>query len=52
MHLINWNVVRALKTHGGLGILDPTLSNLDLGEKILWRLVSGKKEWWKKVHSS
>jgi len=47
MHLVNWNIVRAPKTHGGLGILDPTLSNISLGDKILWRLVIGKQEWWK-----
>jgi hypothetical protein len=49
MHLVNWNIVRVPKSHGGLGILDPTLSNISLGDKILWRLVTGKKEWWKKV---
>ena len=49
MHLVNWNIVRATKTHGGLGIFDPSLSNLALGEIILWHLVFGRKEWWKKV---
>jgi hypothetical protein len=49
MHLVNWNIVRALKIHGGLGILDLVLTNLVLGAKILWHLVTGKKEWWKKV---
>jgi hypothetical protein len=49
MHLVNWNTVRAPKIHGGLGIRDPTLSNIALGAKILWRLVIGKQEWWKKV---
>jgi hypothetical protein len=49
MHLVNWKVVRAPNTHNGLGILYPNQSNLVLGEKILWRLVTGKKDWWKKV---
>jgi hypothetical protein len=35
-------IVRAPKSHGGLGILDPTLTNLALGAKILWHLVSDK----------
>jgi hypothetical protein len=40
MHLVNWNIVRAPKTHEGLEIIDPTLSNLALGAKILgdWSL--------------
>jgi hypothetical protein len=49
MHLVNWNVFKEPKTHGGLRILDPSLFNMVLGEKILWRLVSGNWEWWKKV---
>jgi len=47
--LVNWQIVCAPKRHGGLGILDPTLSNLSLGDKILWRLISDKVDWWKKV---
>jgi len=41
--------VRAPKYQGGLGIKDPSLENLALGDKFLWRLISGKIEWWKKV---
>jgi hypothetical protein len=49
MHLVKWKTIRAPKTHGGLGIPDPTLTNMALGVKILWRLVTGKHESWKKV---
>ena len=49
MHLVNWNTIRVPKSHGGLGIMDPSLSNIALGEKILWRLVTGRQAWWKKV---
>jgi hypothetical protein len=35
MHLVNWKIVRVPKTHGGLGILDPSLSNLVLGKNPL-----------------
>jgi len=49
MHCVNWNILRVPKSHGGLGILDLFFSNLMLGAKILWRLVIGKQEWWKKV---
>jgi hypothetical protein len=42
-------VVHAPKSNGGLGILDPSLSNLALGAKILWRLVTDNQEWWKRV---
>jgi hypothetical protein len=48
-HLISWSIVRAPKMHGGLGILDPRLMNLALGGKILWRIVTRKYDWWKKV---
>jgi hypothetical protein len=49
MHLVKWNVVREPKAHGGLEITDPMISNLALRKNILWRLVSGNQEWWKKV---
>lgn len=48
-HLINWNIIKAPKACGGLGIKDPSIFNIALGSKILWRLVIGKNEWWKKV---
>jgi hypothetical protein len=48
-HLVNWNIVGAPKNHGGLGIRDPTIMNKVLGAKILWRLITGRKELWKYV---
>jgi hypothetical protein len=40
-HLVNWRIVRAPKMNGGLGIKDPTLVNVALGAKLLWRMISG-----------
>jgi hypothetical protein len=37
----------APKIHGGLGIRDLALFNLALGANLLWRLITGKSEWWK-----
>jgi hypothetical protein len=42
-------MVRSPKDRGGLGIKDPSLMNLDLGAKLVWRLITRKVEWWKKV---
>jgi hypothetical protein len=48
LHLANWNLVRSPKDHRGLGIRDTELVNITLGKKLLWRMVMGKNEWWKK----
>jgi hypothetical protein len=48
-HLIKWDIVKQPKENGGLGIKDPALTNLAMGEKILWNLVSGRNDWWKQV---
>jgi hypothetical protein len=47
--LVSWSVVRAPKDRGGLGIRDPALLNLAMGGKMVWRLIIGKVDWWKKV---
>jgi hypothetical protein len=47
-HMENWNIVCAPREHGGLRVLDPERVNISLGEKLLWILVIGSKEWWKK----
>jgi hypothetical protein len=47
-HLVNWQVVRAPKSHGGLGVKDPILANLALGSKMLWRMITREFDWWKK----
>jgi hypothetical protein len=31
------------------GLKYPTLMNLAMGTKLLWRLLTNKFEWWKKV---
>jgi hypothetical protein len=48
-HLIKWDIVKHPKENGGLGIRDPGLSNLAMGAKILWNLVSRKNDWWKRI---
>jgi hypothetical protein len=48
-HLVNWSIVRVPKSHGGLGIKDHSLMNLAMGDKLLWRLISGKYDLWKKI---
>jgi hypothetical protein len=46
-HLVNWNIVSSPKDSGGLGIRDPEVVNIAMGAKLLWRLITGRKEWWK-----
>jgi hypothetical protein len=35
--------------HGGLGVRDLELMNIILGSKLLWRMVMGENEWWKRA---
>ena len=39
MHLVNWDLVKKSISEGGLQIRDPSLVNLALGGKILWKMV-------------
>jgi hypothetical protein len=48
-HMVKWTITSAPKENGGLGIRDPENLNLALGEKIIWRIITGHKEWWKKA---
>ena len=53
MHLVNWEIVKRHVLKGGLQIKDPGLSNLAMGDKLLWQLFSNKKHpgsqiFWKK----
>ena len=48
-HLVKWDIVKRTKSKGGLGNRDPKKMNKALGEKLISRLVTGKKEWWKEV---
>ena len=48
-HLIKWEVVKAPKINGGLGIRDLEHMNKVLGAKLVWRMVSGTRDWWKEV---
>ena len=34
---------------GGIYVRYPRLMNLVVGAKILWKIVCGKVEWWKKI---
>lgn len=40
-------MVRFPKNSGGIGIKDIHLMNLALGAKIVWRLLTGLRDWWK-----
>jgi hypothetical protein len=46
--MVNWAITCAPKENGGLGIRDPERINLALGAKLIWRVITGEKEWWKK----
>ena len=37
------------KKQGGISIRDPEQMNKALGAKLIWRLVTGRKDWWKEV---
>jgi hypothetical protein len=43
-HLINWDIIKQPKENGGLSIKDLVLTNLAMGEKILWNLASGRND--------
>jgi hypothetical protein len=47
-HLENWNLVRAPNDHGGLGVRDPKIVNLALGEKFFGGWYQGKMNGGKK----
>ena len=46
-NLVNWSKVLEDKNRGGLGIRDPGLMNQEMGAKLVWHFISGRKEWWK-----
>ena len=48
-HLVKWEMVKHAKNQGGLGIRDPKLMSKAMGAKMIWRMVTGRKEWWKEV---
>lgn len=39
LHLVNWDTVKKPIDEGGLQIRDPSLVNLALGSKILWKMI-------------
>ena len=47
IHLVNWDTITLPKKSGGLEIKDPEVTNIAMGAKILWRIVTREKEWWK-----
>jgi len=47
--MLNYNRVCAPKEHGGLGVWDPEKINIALGAKLLWILITGGNDWWKKA---
>jgi hypothetical protein len=48
LHMVNWSIICASKENRGLGICDPEKINIALGEKLIWCLITGGKDWWKK----
>ena len=48
-HLVNWETVCRPKFCRGEGIKYLGTMNISLGAKILWRIVLGKKAWWKDI---
>jgi hypothetical protein len=48
LHVVNWSIVCTPKENERIGIRDPKNINIDLGEKMIWRLITTGKEWWKK----
>jgi hypothetical protein len=52
LHLVKWEMVTQPKSRGGLGIRDPKITNLAMGAKLLWRLITGDNDWWKQALSS
>jgi hypothetical protein len=47
--VVNWATTCAPKENGGMGIRGPKKLNLALGAKVIWRIITGGKEWWKKA---
>jgi len=52
LHLVQWETVTQPKSRGRLGIWDPEITNLAMGAKFLWRLITGDNDWWKQALSS
>ncbi|CAI0556305.1 unnamed protein product, partial [Linum tenue] len=50
-HLVNWQLCKALKKEGGLGILDMASMNSALLSKWLWKFATEKEAWWRKMIS-
>ena len=48
-HLVKWDTVKRAKSHGGLGIRDTEQMSKAMGAKMVWILITGRKEWWKEV---
>ena len=48
-HLVKWDTIKRAKKQGGLGIRDPKHMSKSMGTKLIWGLVTGRKEWWKEV---
>eukprot|EP00253_Pinus_taeda_P015965 PITA_15965 len=47
--LVKWDQVTLPFEKGGLGIKIPSLSNMAMGFKLIWRILNGKGSWWAEV---
>ena len=48
-HLLKWETIRCSHEKGRVGIKEPRLLNIAMGTKFIWRIISGRKEWWKEI---
>ena len=45
-NLVKWEAVLEEKSNGGLGIKDLGRMNQAQGAKLVWRIITGSKDWW------
>lgn len=48
-HLVKWATICASTEHGGMGIIDPTLVNQEMGAKLAWKLRTNMNARWAHV---
>ena len=46
LNLVKWEAIIEDKQSGGIGIRDLGRMNQALGEKLVWRMIRGGKDWW------
>ena len=46
LNLVKWEAIIEDKNSGGIGTRDLGRMNQSLGEKLVWRMIIGGKDWW------